>query len=232
MYVEDPGLVLAGKHVHGSGNAVVARRLAHLERIEDDRRAQEDTCIDGIEFADHLADVHDPAVGAHDPRHIVQIIDRAGDVEIHGERDGIRLGSRGHQIPNNGRIDQMIAHAQQKRTVQKRSRLRDGDAIAALPLVVIHVPDWNSFPVGKRVERCAHIFPPVAAHHQEALDAGASGTRDDALEQPFAVYRDQRLALSPLSQAPPRPGGDNEADQGTTALSFAVLLRMKVSTMS
>ena len=125
-----------------------------------------------------------------------------------------------------------MIHMLNKRTVQKGSRLRDGDAIAALPLVVVHVLDWNSLPLGKRVERGAHIFPPVAAHHQEALDAGASGTRDDALEQLYAVYRDQRLALSPFSQAPPNPGGDYEADQGTTARSFAVLLRMKVSTMS
>ena len=60
--------------------------------------------IDGIEFADDpFADVHDPAVG-HMTRVIVRHHDRAGDVEIHGERDGIRLGSRPSNL-NNGPID-------------------------------------------------------------------------------------------------------------------------------
>src|SRR5580698_4791395 len=123
--VEHPSLNLVRKHLHGSGNAVVSRILAQLERVEHGRRTQKNTRIDGIELTDDLADVYDPAVRTQNPRDVLRIIDRPGHVEVHGERDRIRFKPRCHQFSQYGRVDQVIAHGQHKGTVQKGSGLRD-----------------------------------------------------------------------------------------------------------
>src|SRR5262249_16022135 len=151
--VEDPSLALAREHVHGPGKAVVSGGLARLERIENDRSAEKNPGIDGIEVTDDLADVLDPAIGALDARDVVEVIDRAGYLEIHRESDGIRLARAGHQTAENLRIDQMVAHAQQERTVQKGPGLEHRDAVGALPLFIDDVHDRDSFPCGKYVQR-------------------------------------------------------------------------------
>src|SRR5262249_4705551 len=139
---------------------------------------------------------------------------------------------RGHQTAENLRIDQMVAHAQQERTVQKGPGLEHRDAVGALPLFIDDVHDRDSFPCGKYVQRGSSIIPPVAAHDIEAFHPGTTGTGDHALEQTHPVYRDQRLARALLPQPPTRSGGDDETVHGTTARNFAVWLRMKASTIA
>ena len=126
----------------------------------------------------------------------------------------------------------MIAHGQHKGTVQKGPGLRDRDAVTTLPLVIVDVRDGDAVPRGKQIKRRAHILGPVAGHHKEALHASLSGPGDHPFEQRHSVHEDQRLALTPLPQASTRPGGDDEAVHGRTALNLAVLLRMNVSTIS
>jgi hypothetical protein len=85
-----------------------------LQRVEHDR-VQENARIDGVEVADDLADMLDLSVRAFDPGHVVQIVQRAVDVEIDAQRDRVGLDRRWHQAAEDLRIDQVIAHGQQER---------------------------------------------------------------------------------------------------------------------
>src|SRR5262249_49757755 len=98
--------------------------------------------------------------------------------------------------------------------------------------LVDDVHDGDSLPLGERVQRRSHFIPAIAGHNKETFYPRIPSTPNHALEQAHTPYRDQGLAWTLFPQPAARPRGDDEAIHGPTALSFALLARMKASTMS
>src|SRR5262249_10348707 len=130
------------------------------------------------------------------------------------------------------RIEQVVAHAQQEGTVQIGLGLEYRNTVRALPLIIDDMHDLDSLPSRKCVQRSPYVLSPIAAHHKKTVHPRGAGTGNHALEQSHSLDGYQRLAWTLLPQPPAHTGGDDEAVHGPTARSFAVLARMKASTMS
>ena len=162
-----------------------------LQRLEQGRADREDAGVEAIEYIDALADRDDGVAAGLDPRDVLHVDRFLFEQPVDAEGEAA-LGADGGEATVQGRIDQMVAHREQRLAALCRCLRGENRHAVGLAVIGRHDRLDRHRPVA-RGEAGGDGVGAIAEHDDHAADARRGKTGDGVFEQGLARHHAKRL---------------------------------------